>query len=277
MKTGINLSTFNGKISSLDVIPYVKNAGFDACFWDAGEHNVTAEMVAKSVKEHKLIFQSIHAPFGSMNKMWETGEEGDRFLKELIDCLHDCANSEVPIMICHAYIGFGEQHPNDLGIERFGKLLREAEKLSVKVAFENTEGEKYLEYIKNYLWDSKSAGFCIDTGHEMCYNRRKDMIGKYGDKLIATHINDNMGVTGDEITWMDDSHMLPFDGTADWESVAQRIAKTGFSDILTLELLDENKPNRNTHERYKQLSVAEFLSEAHKRALKLAELIEKYR
>lgn len=35
----------------------------------------------------------------------------------------------------------------------------------------------------------------------MCVNYSHDLITEYGDKLIATHLNDNMKMTGDEITW----------------------------------------------------------------------------
>jgi len=150
--------------------------------------------------------------------------------------------------------------------------LDEALKVGVTCAFENTEGEKYLEKIKEHLWDHKALGFCIDTGHEMCYNRSNDMIGKYGDKLIATHLNDNLGITGEEITWIDDAHLMPFDGKADWQGIADRIKKAGCPDILTFELTTRSKPGRNTHDIYASLDIDGFLNLAHEKALKFVSL-----
>ena len=274
MKTGINLRVLWKRVNSLDIIPMVKKAGFDAGFWESGEPGITAQAVAAELKKYDMAFQSIHAPFSRVYKRWEAGQEGDAALREQILCLQECAEAGVPIMVCHVFIGFGEEHPNDIGIQRFGMLLDEAERLGVKCAFENTEGEKYLEYLKEKLWSHKAAGFCIDTGHEMCYNRSQDMIGKYGDKLISTHLNDNMGITGSEITWLDDSHLMPFDGVADWNSIAERIKKTGFNDILTFELTDINKPERNTHDIYAKYNVQEFLNLAHERAVKVAGLFD---
>ena len=44
----------------------------------------------------------------------------------------------------------------------------------------------------------------------------KDMLELYGDRLIATHINDNLGVSNSDgkIFRTDDLHLLPFDGIA---------------------------------------------------------------
>lgn len=57
----------------------------------------------------------------------------------------------------------------------------------------------------------------------------------YGDKLIGTHLNDNLGIkdfTG-KITWLDDLHLLPFDGIADWDSIVQRLCRYQFEGPLS--------------------------------------------
>ena len=64
------------------------------------------------------------------------------------------------------------------------------------------------------------------------------MLALYGHKLIATHINDNLGVSdyGGRIFWTDDLHLLPFDGTVDWEDVAFGMRCSEFSGILDVEV-----------------------------------------
>jgi len=272
MKTAVNLSCFGG-ISPVELIPDVKAAGFDGCFFDAMGDPAEIAAIAPRIREAGLIFQSVHAPFKKMNAMWEEGPEGEIALSELLSCAEETARAEVPLMIVHAFIGFGEEHPNSLGVERFGRLVRRAEELGLKIAFENTEGEKYLETLCNALFSSPAAGFCIDTGHELCYNPGMDVISKYGGggKLFCTHLNDNLGVTGPEIFWHDDAHLLPFDGIADWQGIADRLKKVGYGGILTFELTTKNKPGRTTHDRYASLSAREFLTLAHEKALKLAE------
>lgn len=262
MHYAVNLSACSKKMSQRDLIPYVKNAGFDSCFCDGG----VAEL-APLIRREGLLLQSVHAPFGNVHHMWEEGDAGKNALNELVSCLEECARAEAPLMVCHVFIGFGEEHPNALGVERFGALVRRAEALGVKIAFENTEGESYLAAIKDALWTSDYAGFCIDTGHEMCYNRSQDLISRYGAdcKVFATHLNDNLGITGDQIFWTDDAHLLPFDGIADWQGIARRLSAAGCPDTLTMELTLTNKPERHTHDRYDPLSVPEFLELAFER------------
>ena len=176
----------------------------------------------------------------------------------------------------HAIIGMKKNSPNELGVERFYGIVKEAEKLGVKIALENTEGESYLETLSNAFKDNENVGFCVDTGHEMCYNHSKDVIAKYGKngKLIATHLNDNMGMTGNEINWFDDSHMMPFDGTADWDNIADRLIKYELKGHLTFEILAKNRPGRHTHDIYDLYDYNGFYSLALKKAKQLKKILE---
>lgn len=152
--------------------------------------------------------------------------------------------------------------------------VHEAENLGVKVAFENTEGEEYLAAVMERFKDSPAVGFCWDTGHEMCYNHSKDMLSLYGDKLIATHINDNLGIRDFDgnITWIDDLHLLPFDGIADWQGIADRLNKCGYDGILTFELNRCSKPDRHENDFYRDMSVEKYLTLAFMRACRVTAL-----
>ena len=120
-----------------------------------------------------------------------------------------------------------------------------------------------------------NVGFCWDSGHEQCYNRGKDMLGLYGSKLIATHLNDNLGISDNEgrIFWTDDLHLLPFDGINDWKDIAIRLNRCGYNGILTFELLNQSKPNRHDNDKYKKMSVEEYISECYARACRVATLM----
>lgn len=274
MKTAINLSLCSNTISPFDIVPLVKQVGFDGCFIDATSPEIDVCAIAQRVRENGLVLQSVHAPFTRVHKLWEEGEEGEASLSEQIACLETARKAGAPIVVCHVFIGFGGEHPNDIGVERFTRLLDRAQQLGLRIAFENTEGEKYLEYLMARVWDHPAAGFCIDTGHEMCYNHSRDLISKYGGKLIATHLNDNLGITGSSITWLDDAHLFPFDGVADWQGIASRLKNTGFDGFLTFELTTKSKPDRTTHDRYAQLDPLGVLALAHEKALQFAALMD---
>lgn len=259
-------------VTPAEQIKMIKAAGFDAVFTDWSAPGCL-DGLAKEIKDEGLIFQSIHAPFGRSADFWhEDGEKANTAVNELIACLDDCKRLGVPIMVAHTFIGFTEHDPNPLGVERFAKVVKAAEERGVRIAFENTEGEEYLDMLMEAFKDSPAVGFCWDTGHEMCYNHHRDMLASYGDRLIATHINDNLGISrfDGETYWTDDLHLLPFDGIADWDGVAARLDKCGFDGIMTFELTVKSKPDRFENDKYAAISTEQYLAEAYARACRLA-------
>lgn len=258
--------------SEVEQLRLIKEAGFDGYFpcWDRKKD------LAPVIEEGNrlgLILQSIHAPFTKVKDLWGEDEElAQDALNEQLECLRDCARFGAPIMVAHVFIGFKDHTPTQIGIERYGVIVKEAEKLGVKVAFENTEGEEYLEALMLAFRNSPAVGFCWDTGHEMCYNKSRDMLALYGDRLICTHINDNLGIKdfGGEITYLDDLHLLPFDGIADWDDIALRLDRCGFDGIMTFELTRLSKKGRHDNDVYAAMPLTDYLAECFKRACRVA-------
>lgn len=250
-------------------------AGWDGVFF--GYENAEAlQSAAANARKEGLKIQSVHAPFKGIWRLWEdAGEGGAEELEAQLACIRATAGIGVELVILHAIIGMERSTPTALGVEQFGRLVRAAKEAGVRLALENTEGEVYLAALMQAYGDDPTVGFCIDTGHELCYNRAQDMIGKYGKKKVfGTHLNDNMGVTGEAITWLDDAHMLPFDGVADWNGIAKRLKRAEFQGDLTFELIQGNRPGRHTNDRYVGLSQAEYFTLAHDRAVRFAALME---
>lgn len=270
IKLCINTKTGFDKSTS-EMIPMIKAAGFDGFFtgWNRGDPVADWAALAKS---EGLYYQSIHAPFNHIDLIWEDDDRGAEYLTMLEECVDDCARFGIPLAVVHAIIGFDKHTPTETGLERFDRLCSYADSRGVTLGFENTEGLEYLDCIfKNLKWH-KSCRFCWDTGHEMCYNYSKDLMRMYGELLAGTHLNDNLGITGDEITWHDDAHMLPFDGAADWIGIRNRLREYGFTDSFTFELTCKNRPGRHTHDGYSRWSCDEFLRRAYERAVRFAEM-----
>ena len=274
-KQKLGLGTFGGNgIDNNEQIRLFKRAGFDAFFTEWSYGVPVADWV-KTAKDEGMIYQSVHAPFNKSDDMWcDDAELADIAEKELLACLADCEKFEIPIMVMHTIIGFDNHNPTEIGLERFGRVIDAAEKAGVKLAFENTEGEEYLFKLFDAFGDRKNVGFCWDTGHEMCYNHSQDLLQKLGNKLIATHLNDNLGIKdfGGEITWLDDLHLLPFDGIANWQNIADRLDRHGFDDIMMFELNIKSKPARHENDSYAAMDFEIYLAEAFKRACRVASL-----
>ena len=259
------------ELGTKEQIALFQKVGFEAFFTEWSE----AESV-KEIREYAdsigMIYQSIHAPFKKAAKMWQNGDDAEDAVNELIRCVQDCADNGVPIMVCHAFIGFKDHTPTEEGIENFRRVVLAAREKGVRIAFENTEGEEYLAALMRAFSECENVGFCWDTGHEMCYNQSRDMMALYGDRLLCTHINDNLGIKdyGGNITWHDDLHLLPFDGVADWADIAARLNRHGYDDILTFELTRKSKPNRVENDVYAKMAIEDYLAEVYKRACRIA-------
>lgn len=250
-----------------------KIVGFDGffCEYESGKDLVSLKEYADSIG---IKFQSVHAPFSNMASMWFENEKTAAAQEELLSCVKEAFRAKVPIVVMHAFCGVNNHNVTTYGIERFRTVVDFAEKLNVKIAFENTEGEEYLAALMEAFKNKKHVGFCIDTGHEMCYNHSKDMLSLYGDRLFCTHLNDNFGISdyNGDITWLDDLHLLPFDGIADWKGIVKRLNSCGYNGELTFELNKKSKPGRHENDGYSQMNLLLFLTEAYKRAKKVAAL-----
>ena len=257
-------------------IRLLKKTGFEGFFTPWKKEYPVNEWAALA-RELGMIYQSIHAPFGGVADLWRSDKEKAQAAEnELIDCIHSCSENGVGLMISHCYIGFdGNVDITEEGLSRYGRIIDEAERCGVNIAFENTEGEEYLFALLDRYGDRKNVGFCLDTGHEMCYNFGKNLLEFFGDKLIATHINDNLGIKdyNGKIFWHDDLHLLPFDGIRDWKETADRFRKCGYKGILTFELCKSSKPDRHENDKYDRMPLEEYFAEAYGRACRFASMI----
>ena len=255
-----------------EMLPLIKKAGFDGFFtsWQQGKTRHIAELADKN----GLLYQSVHAPFNETDALWEPGDKGEYVKEKLISCVNECKDAGVPLIIFHTIIGMDKHTPTELGLQRFCRIVKRAEKIGISIAFENTEGTEYLAAVMDQF-RSPYVGFCWDTGHELCYNHGEDMTAKYGDRLTCTHLNDNFGMTDkNDMTWLDDAHLMPFDGINDWQKIADRLKAHNYKGELTFELTCKSKPGRNTHDIYAHLDEFGFLALAHEKAVRFMKLLK---
>jgi len=252
-----------GFVKGLDMDPllqlrHIKAAGFDG-FFALWERPGQLDAPAAEADRLGLEFQSVHAPFRKTSALWEPGDAGDLALRELLDCLADCRRLQVPIMVSHVFMGFERKAPTPLGLDRFQRLFAAAKAADVKIALENVESIPHLQYLLDGCSDAH-VGLCWDSGHAHCYNRGSDLLSKYGHRLLATHLNDNFGVGNRDgsISKYDDLHLLPFDGTVDWDTAGRQLRS--FPGPLTFEL---------SAKQY-NMPPAEFFSLAYERACRVA-------
>lgn len=271
-KIGMSVGN-NYSVPTFDVIKMLKEIGFDAISPEWKEDAKIGELVDKA-RELGIIVQSLHAPFEKSAAMWSCDENlSTPAKKELLEVLNDCKAWNIPIMVVHTWIGFEyEFDASKLNFQNYDEIVTRAEEYGIKIAFENTEGEEYLFALMERYKNNQAVGFCWDSGHEMCYNHSQDLLAKYGDRLVMTHLNDNLGISrfDGKTFWTDDLHLLPYDGIADWDDNIERLKKSKPMEILNFELAITSKPNRHENDIYTQMGLELYFTEAYKRACKIA-------
>lgn len=196
-----------------------------------------------------LVVENIHAPVQQQDDLGKDNLEGDAVAACYLQCVADCAALDIPTVVIHL--------PNDrfplgeLGLKRLLRLYEEAERLGVQVAFEN------LFNLNNLALALEAAatpriGFCYDACHHANNPLSEDLLGKYGQRLMALHLHDNGGERH--------QHQLPFDGPMDWKAIMGQIAQTGYRGPTALEPMNWG---------YEAMAVEDYLHRAYESALRL--------
>lgn len=258
-----------------EVLGLIADTGFYAVSPVWSQDSLLQKTVA-SAKANGLHIQSIHAPHRHCADMWSTNQtRSAAALAEFFTALHDCANLSVPIMVVHSWGGFdfSEGHL-ETGLKNFSQLVTEAQNLGVQIAFENLQGEQFLYALMEHFKGSSHVGFCWDSGHEQCYSHGNSLLAEFGDRLIMTHLNDNLGVSSPDgiISSKDDLHYLPFDGTIDWNRKIRHLQTARRQDILNFEVKQFSKPYQKQNETYARQTFPEFLANIYQRAQIIASM-----
>lgn len=270
------ISIVRGGPAPEEQLPVLKKAGWDGVFF-TWTGQPADRVLASRIKAEGLVLQSVHAPYDRADKLWGSGDEGAAEAERQIRCIRDAAAWGCGLVVMHAIVGMERIAPKEeeraCGFANFQKIFDAAEEAGVVVAMENTEGEQYLDALLRRFGGHPALRFCIDTGHEMCYDHCHDLIGRYAALLYCTHLNDNLGMSGEKITWQDDLHLLPFDGAADWENIAARLKAAGYGGDLTLEVKLEGREGRHEHDAYRAMPFAEYAALALERAKRIEKML----
>jgi len=98
------------------------------------------------------------------------------------------------------------------------------------------------------------------SGHENCFHPDADCLKKYGDKLFAVHLDDNFRNA--------DTHLLPYDGTINWDSIKEKLMQCRNTRYISLEVDFNGKHPESII--YKDLPAQDFLAKAYAVTRKIA-------
>jgi len=218
----------NKNVSVKQTIYAIKNAGFDGVFlqWYNKDWEFSEQQQLDLCRELGLKIPFVHLGYKGINNIWLEGDEGDKLIDMYLNDLDACSANNVKMVVMHLTSKTQAPGPNMVGINRLQKLVDYAEKLGIKVAFENTKIWGYLEYVLSHI-KNNNVGLCFDSGHFHCHFDDKYSWDEFKNRIFAVHLHDN--------DKSDDLHLLPFDGTLDWAELADHLKEANYLGPITLE------------------------------------------
>lgn len=204
---------FDRSLSLAESASCLAEAGFTHTFvvWGFGGEGIRAAAAANAAG---LTVETVHASYRGVNEIWLEDPSGEKRMDYFLSCVRGTAAIGVKTVILHLSSGDAPPPFGEVGLRRYERICREAERLGVAIGFENLRKTSYLTDLFARL-DSPARKFCYDSGHERLYDGGDGVLERYGKDLVAVHLHDNGGTQ--------DDHLLPFTGCIDWERLAQRL------------------------------------------------------
>lgn len=261
---GINIraATLKSREDTLRSIRAMADNGFTATFTGMLELSWQTEL-ANLLAGHGITYETLHAPSAGINGMWLPGEEGDEKLRQLCRCADHARAAGAGIIVVHLSSGEDAPPVTDMGRTRFTQLVEYADKIGVRIAFENQRKLSNIAWAFETFTSNSNVGFCWDCGHETAFAHGRQYMPLFGSRLICTHIHDNFGV------FQEDRHMLPFDAAFDFDRFARQIRESGYQGSLMLETGPGKAP-----ELYGSLTEEAFIARAAVAVKRLRDMVD---
>ena len=250
----------NKNVNAIETIHSIKKAGFKNVFvqWYDENWEIPQQKQVDLCKELGFNILFAHLGYQNINSIWEEGKEGDDLVERYKKNIKDCKENGIPMVVMHLIRRAEMPMYNEIGLNRIRKIVEYAKTLNVKVAFENTRKKGYLEYVLKNIQD-ENVGICFDSGHFHVFFNGEFDFSFFKNRIFAVHLHDN--------DKSDDLHLLPFDGTIDWQHVMAKLKESGYDGPITLELCYRYD--------YLKMSLEEFYKMGYEKGLQLAEICEK--
>ena len=149
-----------------------------------------------------------------------------------------CGLMKIPYIVVHPVF----RHSNGSVIENADAFIEENVRKTLPL-LEYAEENHVVILSENLLWGASADptnigrlvqevnspwfGWCYDTGHAHCCGFDPEVLTKIPAIPLSLHIQDNCG--------NDDSHLIPGDGTIDWDNMLQVLRSIGYRGDFVLE------------------------------------------
>ncbi len=233
MQFSITTDLTGSKEDVAAIFPAFGAAGFTAVHWCQGWNDVPvfydaafAQRVKGLAAASGLRVADIHGYSGPPAGTTYTDE---LFLAANINRAEFAARVGADVLVLHLPLRPYEHESQAVAhsVDVAGRLIAACRPYGVKLAVENcSHTVSYLDAVLAAL-PPEDVGFCYDSGHALL-NRHAEIVARYADRLLATHLHDNDGVS--------DQHRLPGEGRVDWPMVQAALKAAHYERPWNLEV-----------------------------------------
>lgn len=185
--TSVGLYLDNNYMSNgenyLDIISYAKDIGLDV--------------------------NQVHIDYKISNLICE---DSDSYFKYVEEKFNECISLDISYMVLHASKGDDAPSLNYKGLKKLESLMRKYKDKKTFLCFENVRDNKNLALIMKE--NINNVGMCYDLGHAYCYDNEYDLLDKYKNKILCTHLHNN---------YKKDTHNTLFDGEIDCKCIIKKL------------------------------------------------------
>ena len=248
----------NKDVTVKETIEAIKEANFKNVFvqwYDNNDWSMTQEEQVEFIKSQGLNIIFAHLGYQNINSIWVEGDEGEALVERYKRNIRECKERGIELVIMHLTSKHVAPMYNEIGLNRIKKITDYAKEVGVKVAFENTKIRGYLEYVLGNITDSH-VGMCFDAGHFHAHFDDDFNHEFVKNRIFAVHLHDN--------DKSDDQHLLPYDGTVNWNLVVDKLKDCNYNGPITLELYYRKD--------YLKDNIKIFYKEGYERGLKMAKI-----
>ena len=275
MSIGINTNIEYG-LDTKTLYQDIKSVGFKNIMIAFKETEIEESILC--AKDLGLNIPYVHLSCREINSIWVKSPITDKYMAKLKKEIDLCSKYNIPIAVIHPIAGNPNSRPvpvNPNGLNAIREIVDYAKDRNVKLAIENVDIESltYLDYILENI-SKEDLGFCYDAGHNYLYYPENNVLEKYGDRVIAIHLHDNLMDYEEFDDYTKDRHMLPFDGKINFEKVCATLANSTYDNVIMVEV---NKKNFGNPDKYNNLTMVEFLTMAKNRAEMLEKMVKEKR
>ena len=216
--------------------------------WTGANYREYAKEVKQIADDNGVFFNQAHGPFiFDFNYLPDLDKQ---IIPMQALCMECCAMLEIKRMVVHPlhdslYRGENRKRLWDLNVEYYRRLQPYAKEYGVVVSLENlfdvdkrrgcyveTMFSDANELARFYddLGDTDHFDVLVDTGHSSIVGGdAAEDIRRLGHRVKGLHVHDN--------NYRGDDHLIPYEGTMDWDSIMKALADIGYEGDLTFEAL----------------------------------------